>query len=189
MLTVVLAEILVVAVAILAVVIVLYNRLIGARQLVRNAWSDMDVYLKRRSDLIPNLVAAVKGFAGHEQALLQALAAARTHAQEAGNNVGARAKPEGEIGHDLFRVLILAESYPDLKSSDNFMNLQKELSETERHIASSRQYYNACVRDLNTKIESFPGNVMAGMMGMKPEPFFEVEQALEREAPSVAGSV
>lgn len=181
-------ELLFIAAILLGVVIWMFNGLISLRNLTRNAWADVDVYLKRRAELIPNLVAAVKAFAGHEQALLTALADARTRALSANNSLSERVGAEAEVGTDLNRVLLLTESYPELRSGENFAQLQRELSETERHIASARQYYNACVRDLNTKIESFPSAILAGAMGMRPQPFFEVDALSEREAPRV-GSV
>ncbi len=164
----------------------LFNGLVRMRQLTQNAWADVDVYLKRRSELIPNLVAAVKGYATHESTLLEALALSRTQALAAGS-LPARADAEGEVAAQLHRTLILAENYPDLKSSANFLNLQQELSTTETKIASARQYYNACVRDLNTKIEAFPSSIVAASMGLKNAEFFQVVEPTEREVVSVAG--
>ncbi len=167
--------------------IVLYNGIVQMRQFTRNAWADVDVYLKRRAELIPNLVAAVKGYTTHESSLLENLAASRAQALSAGGPTPVRVDAEGQVGANLGRVLLLSEKYPDLKASENFLNLQHELSDTETKIASARQYYNACVRDLNTKIESFPSSIAASVAGVKPEVFFEAEGA-DREVPSASTS-
>lgn len=155
------------------------------RQLTRNAWSDVDVYLKRRAELIPNLVAAVKGYASHEQAVLEGLAEARSRAMQINVPSSDKAAAEGIVGERLVRALALAEAYPDLKASDNFTQLQASLVDTEKQIASARQYFNACVRDLNIKIEAFPSSLIAGAMGVRPMEFFELDTALERDAPRV----
>ncbi len=166
--------------------IVLYNRLIAMRHLMRNAWADVDVYLKRRAELIPNVVASVKGYATHEQSLLESLAEARTQAMAYQGASADRASAESSVGARLFSVLALSESYPVLKSSENFLDLQQQLKDTEKLIASARQYYNACVRDYNTKVEAFPSNLIAGIGGFKHADYFELESALERDVPSVA---
>lgn len=171
----------------LVFMIVQYNGLVSLRQLTRNAWADVDVYLKRRAELIPNLVAAVQAFAGHEKALLESLADARSRALALGGPTGEKAAAEAEVGEQLGRTLILAESYPDLKSAENFTRLQTELTETEGLIANARRYYNACVRDLNTKIESFPSSLAAGVAGVRAESFFELETLVERDVPSIGG--
>lgn len=163
-----------------------YNSLVYMRQLTRNSWADVDVYLKRRAELVPNLVAAVKAYANHESTLLEALATARSQALSAGDAKQARASAESKLGQNLFQAIIVSENYPALKASENFMNLQRELAETESKIASARQYYNACVRDLNTKVESFPSGLIAGMAGIKHEEFFEVDDPMEREAAQLA---
>lgn len=168
--------------------LVQYNGIVSLRQMVRNAWADVDVYLKRRAELIPNLVTAVGAYASHEKTVLEALATARSQALSAGGAGSNRAQAEQRVGVQLGQTLMLAESYPDLKSSDQFSKLQEELSDTERLIAAARQYYNACVRDYNTKREAFPGNLVAGLLNAKPEPFFEVETITERDAPSVGNS-
>lgn len=178
---------LLVVLALLALIIWQYNAVIGLRQLTRNAWADVDVYLKRRAELIPNLVAAVKGYASHEQTLLEALAQARTEALAQQGPSNEKAVAEGAVGSRLAQTLILAESYPDLKSSESFNRLQEELTDTEKMIASARQYYNACVRDLNTKIEAFPSSIVAAMIGAKHESYFELDAAQEREAPRLGG--
>ncbi len=163
-----------------------YNKLVGLRNLTRNAWSDVDVYLKRRAELIPNLVASVKGYAAHEQSTLENTIQARNQALSA-NSITGRAEAEQQVSSGVGKVLMLAEAYPDLKASSNFLELQRSLSETEKLIASARQYYNACVRDYNTLIEAFPTSIAAGSFGFKPADFFEVDSATDRSVPSVAG--
>ncbi|MCO5295492.1 MAG: LemA family protein [Fimbriimonadaceae bacterium] len=170
---------------VLALVIAQYNAIVSLRQMVRNAWSDVDVYLKRRAELIPNLVAAVKGYASHEAAVLEGLAEARSRAIQLNVPNSEKAAAEGQVGERLVKALVLAESYPELKANENFLNLQRELADTEKHLASARQYYNACVRDLNIKIEAFPSSLVAGAMGAKHGEFFELESVAERVAPSV----
>lgn len=162
-----------------------YNKLVGLRQLVRNSWADVDVYLKRRAELIPNVVEAVKAYAKHEQTVLTAVVEARGRAAAARASLGERGDAEAALGSSLMNVLAVAENYPELKANTNFLDLQNELSETERLIASARQYYNACVRDFNTTIEAFPSNVVAGMGRFQSAEFFMVEEAQEREAPGV----
>jgi LemA protein len=176
-----------VAAAVVVAFAVLYNGLVSMRQLTKNAWADVDVYLKRRAELIPNLVNAVKGYAGYEKATLEALADARSRALTAPGPGPERAQAEASVTSGVAKVVAIAEAYPDLKAADNFLNLQRELSETERHIASARQYYNACVRDYNIKIEAFPSSIVAGAMGLRHIEFFETETAQERLAPSVSG--
>lgn len=168
--------------------IVQFNALIRLRQLVKNAWADVDVYLKRRAELIPNLVAAVKAYARHEQTVLEAVTEARAHALGLRGPTMDRAEAESALGAGLVRVLAIAEAYPELKASENFADLQRQLSETERHIASARQYYNACVRDYNTKIEAFPSNVVAMFGGFRHAQYFELEDGEQREAPKVAAT-
>lgn len=164
----------------------LYNSLVRMRQLVRNAWADVDVYLKRRSELIPNLVAAVKGYASHEQAVLTAVSEARAHAQSLKGPTLDHAAAEQNLGSAIVNVFAVAESYPELKASANFQDLQKELKDTERLIANARQYFNACVRDFNVKIEAFPSNLVAGTMGLKQQDFFELDDVSERAVPGVS---
>lgn len=163
-----------------------YNRLVGMRQLMRGAWSDVDVYLKRRAELVPNLVAAVKGYAQHEVSTLESVVQARERALHE-SRVSGRSDAEAEVGRGVQQLLVLAESYPDLKASTSFLDLQRQLGETEKLIASARQYFNACVRDYNTMIEGFPGNLFASPLGFKPAEYFQLESASEREAPSVGG--
>jgi len=173
-------------VAIFAVVI-MYNSLVGLRNQVRNAWAQIDVQLKRRHDLIPNLVETVKGYMTHERETMEAVTNARNLAQRAvGTGVEAQAKAEGELSGALSRLLAVAENYPNLKANQNFMALQEELTATENRVAFSRQYYNDSVLRYNNKIQMFPSNIMANMAGFKQEQFFEVPVAAEREAPKVS---
>lgn len=179
-------ELLLIAIAVALVVgaIVLYNGLIRMRQMTQNAWSDVDVFLKRRAELIPNIVTAVKAYASHEATLFEALATARSMAMGAGNVLD-RANAEAELGVAVHQALFLAEQYPELRSSNNFLNLQQELSDTETKIAQARRYYNACVRDLNTKIESFPSSLLAGIAGVKHADYFQLLSPSDREVPIV----
>lgn len=163
-----------------------YNKLVRMRLLVRNSWSDVDVYLKRRSELIPNLVSSVKGYATHEQQTLDRTIQARNSALTA-PSLNQRASAEQDVTSGVSQVLMLAEAYPQLRANENFLELQRSLSETEKLIASARQYYNACVRDYNTLIEAFPSSIAAGIFGFKPAEFFEVDSLAERDAPALSG--
>lgn len=174
-----------VLVLIVVLAIVLYNGIVSLRQLAQNAWSDVDVYLKRRSELIPNLVASVKAYASHEQSVLEGLADARSRAASISGPTSDRAAAETLVGSKLFQALMVAEAYPDLKSNENFLELQRELRDTEKLIANARQYYNACVRDFNTKLEAFPSNIIASVMGAKRLSFFELDSAEEAQVPKV----
>ena len=164
-----------------------YNGLVRLRNQTKNAWSQIDVQLKRRHDLIPNLVETVKGYAGHERQTLEAVTNARNIAVGAvGKGVGEQAKAEGELKGALSRLLAVVESYPDLKANQNFLALQEELSSTENKISFSRQYYNDSVLHYNNKIQMAPSNIVAGVFGFKAGEFFEVTAAEEREAPKVS---
>jgi LemA protein len=163
-----------------------YNGLVRLRNQLRNAWAQIDVQLKRRYDLIPNLVETVKGYAKHERGTFEAVTKARNLAQSLSSaDVGARSKAEGELSNALSRLLAVAERYPDLKANQNFLALQEELTSTENKISFSRQYYNDSALNLNNKIQMFPSNVVAGMTGFKQGEFFEVTVAEERAAPKV----
>jgi len=165
-----------------------YNGLVRLRQLVKNSWADVDVYLKRRAELIPNLVESVKAYAKHEQTVLTAVTEARGRAAAARASLADRGEAESALGSSLVNVLMIAENYPELKASANFEDLQKQLADTEKSIASARQYYNACVRDFNSKIETFPSNIVAGMGAFQQAEFFMVDEASEREAPAFSAS-
>lgn len=170
-------------VAILVVVVIgMYNALIRLKNRVDEAWSDIDVQLKRRHDLIPNLVETVKGYASHESSTFQNVTEARTaamQAQETGN-AQEQAEAENMLSSALKSIFALAENYPDLKASTNFLELQRELSDTENKIQASRRFYNTNVRDFNTKLEIFPTNVIGGMLNFTSREYFEIENEEER---------
>lgn len=168
-----------------------YNGLIGLRNRLKAAWGDIDALLKRRADLIPNLVAAVKGYASHEQRTFESVTAARSGALQAGggpDDARARAEAENVLTRRVHQLLILAEDYPELMASANFLQLQSELTRTENDIASARRYFNAVVRDFNTRRETFPNLVIAGPLGFGPAEHFELTELEEREAPEVGSS-
>src|SRR3954468_595985 len=152
-------------------IIVTYNSLARLRLLATNAWADIDVQLKRRHDLIPNLVAAVKGHAGYEKGTLQAVVEARNRAVSAGGPAAA-GEAEGALSQSVRQVFALAESYPELKAAESYLSLQRNLSDIEDHIQNARRYYNAVVRDLNTKVAQFPSNLVASALGFRPREFF-----------------
>ncbi len=169
------------------IVIGMYNSLVGFRNLVKNAWAQIDVQLKRRYDLIPNLVETVKGYAKHEREAFENVTKARNMAQQASSAGAAeRGKLEGELGMALGRLLAVAEAYPELKANQNFLALQEELTSTENKISFSRQYYNDSVLKYNNKIQMFPSNVIAGMFNFKQGEFFEVTAEAEKQAPKVS---
>jgi LemA protein len=164
-----------------------YNGLVRLRNQVKNAWAQIDVQLKRRYDLIPNLMETVKGYMKHERETLEAVTNARNLAQQASSSgAGARSKAEGELSSALARLLVVVENYPDLKANQNFLALQEELTSTENKISFSRQYYNDSVLKYNNKTQMFPSNIVANMMGFKSSEFFEVTVAEERAAPKVS---
>jgi LemA protein len=176
----------VVLVILLLAVIVTYNGLVQLRMRVRNGWAQIDVQLKRRYDLIPNLVETVKGYAGHEKDTLERVVAARSAAMgAAGGGVAQQAAAENMLTGALRQLFALSEAYPNLKANENFMQLQEELTSTENKIGFSRQHYNDVVEGYNTKVASFPSNIVAGMFGFHAEIFFEVTDAATREAPKV----
>ncbi len=152
--------------------IALYNRLIRARNRVDTAWSDIDVQLQRRHDLIPRLVTAVDQYAKYERATLEAVTELRTEAMQIAD-IRARGKAEEKLSAGIDRIIALAENYPDLKANENFLNLQNELVETENYLQFARRYYNASVRDYNTMTETVPSNVIAGWFSFSPREFFQ----------------
>ena len=162
-----------------------YNGLVGLRNQVRNAWAQIEVQLKRRHDLIPNLVETVKGYAAHEKTTLENVIKARNMAMSAGG-VADKAQAENMLTGALKSLFALAESYPDLKANQNFLALQEELTSTENKVAFSRQHYNDSVMIYNTKIQSIPANIVAGIGGFKQEQMFEIQDAAEREVPKVS---
>ncbi len=178
-----------IVVLLLLLFIFTYNGLVRLRNQVRNAWAQIDVQLKRRHDLIPNLVETVKGYMQYERATLEAVTNARNMAQKAiGSGVGAQAKAESELSGVLSRLLAVVERYPDLKANQNFLALQEQLTSTENKISFSRQFYNDSVFSYNNKIQMFPSNMVASMTGFKPGEFFEVTVPEEKEAPKVSFS-
>jgi len=160
-----------------------FNKLVRTRNQSRNAWADIDVQLKRRYDLIPNLVETVKGYAGHEKETFEAVVEARNRAMVA-QGPAQKGPAEGQLGQALGSLFALAEGYPELRAADNFLQLQGTLSEIEEALQNARRYYNAVVRDLNTAIEQFPSNLVAGLFGFTLGDFFKIE-AVERVAPRV----
>ena len=174
-----------VAVALALVVIVIYNGLVGLNVRAENAWSDIDVQLKRRYDLIPNVVETVKGYASHERQTLEAVVDARSRAVSVQNAGPAeRSQAEGALTTALRGLFALAESYPQLRAAENFAQLQTTLGTIEEAIQNARRYYNAVVRDLNTRIQQVPYNIVAGLFGFRTREFFEVPDA-QRETPQV----
>jgi LemA protein len=172
-----------VVLALLALVF-LYNRFVRLRNRVDNAWAQIEVQLKRRWDLIPNLVETVKGYAAHERETFEAVTQARVRAQQA-QTPGEAAQAEGILGAALGRLFAVAEAYPELQADENFRQLQTELAETENRVAVSRQVYNDSVLTYHNAIQTFPGVVFAGPFGFNLREFFEVEEAAQREAPVV----
>ena len=162
----------------------IYNSLIRLRNQVKNAWAQIDVQLKRRHDLIPNLVETARGYMRHERETLENITRARSQAMGA-KSIGERAKAEGALGDALSKFLLIVENYPDLKANQNFLSLQEELTSTENKIAFARQAYNDQVLFFNNKIQMFPSNIIAQMFNFKPEEFFQTETKEEREAPRV----
>jgi LemA protein len=177
--------ILVVLALIVIFVIGSYNSLVRLRVQCDNAWSDIDVQLKRRYDLIPNLVETVKGYAGHEKSTLEGVVAARNQAMST-QGPAAKADAENVLTSALRQVFALAEAYPQLRAVESFTQLQNTLNQVEDSIQNARRYYNAVVRDLNTKIVQFPSSIIAGMFNITPRQFFEVTAPAERETPKVS---
>jgi LemA protein len=182
-----------IALIVIAVVLVLfivsvigiYNALIRLRNQVDNAWSQIDVQLKRRHDLIPNLVETAKGYMKHERETFEAITNARSQAMGA-TNVADSSKAEGMLGEALSKFMLVVENYPDLKANQNFLSLQEELTSTENKISFARQSYNDQVLFFNNKIQMFPSNIIANMFSFGKRDFFEIEVAAEREVPKVS---
>ena len=177
---------------IIAVIVVLillflwssYNGLVNARNLVKNAWAQIDVQLKRRHDLIPNLVETAKGYVAHERGTLEAVTQARASAMQA-QGAAQAAQAEGLLGAALSKFFAIAENYPELKANQNFLAIQEELASTENKISFARQFYNDRVMLFNTRIETIPTNLVANMGGFQKAEFFEIQAAAEREVPAV----
>ncbi|MEJ5329046.1 MAG: LemA family protein [Desulfobaccales bacterium] len=166
-------------------VVAIYNRLVKNRNLVREAWSGIDVQLKRRADLIPNLVETVKGYMQHERGVLEKVTELRTRSLQAGT-VADKAQAEGLLTSALRTLFAVAENYPDLKASANFQDLQKTLADIEEQLQLARRYYNGAARNLNILIESFPSNLVARAFGFETAEYFEIEDAAERAVPRVS---
>jgi LemA protein len=176
--------ILVLIVVVALLLVALFNRLVRARNRVDYAWGQVEVQLKRRWDLIPNLVETVKGYAAHERGTFEAVTQARAAAQRA-QGPAESAQAEGILSQALGRLFAVAEAYPELRATENFQQLQAQLNETENKVAVSRQVYNDTVLTYNNAVQTFPGAVLAGPFGFTTREFFEVEDAAEREAPRV----
>lgn len=172
----------IIGIIVLAVIwlIWIFNRLVTLRNRTQEAWADIDVQLKRRYDLIPNLVETVKGYATHERELFEKVTVARTKAMSAGT-VGEKAQAENMLSSTLKSLFAVAENYPDLKAAQNFLELQRELTDTEDKVQAARRFYNGNVRDLNIKIETFPTNLIARSLGFKKMEFFELTEEAARE--------
>ena len=172
-------------VAVIAIaVVILFNQLVGKRNMVNNGWADIDVQLKRRADLIPQLVTTVQGYAAHERQLFEDVIMKRNAAMQAGDNPGERGRKESALAAPVNKLLAVAEDYPDLKASENFTELQNELSDTENKIEMARRFYNGAVREMNVAVESFPGSLVAGLFGFGRRHFFEIEMA-DRAVPTL----
>ena len=171
--------------ALVVFAIATYNRLVGLTQRGAEAWSDVDVQLKRRTDLVPNLVETVKGYAAHERGTLDAVVRARGAAITAGTP-DARARAEGQLSDALRQLVALAEAYPALRANENFQALQASLAAIEDDIQNSRRYYNAVVRDLNTAIDSFPSNQVAAAFRFGKRTYFELDREQDRQVPRVS---
>ena len=174
----------VIVVVLVAILIALYNRLVRLRNRAENAWAQVDVQLRRRYDLIPNLVETVKGYAAHERQTFEEVTRARTAAQQA-QNVQQQAEAENMLTQAIGRLLAVAEQYPQLRATENFQQLQAQLAETEQKIAVSRQVYNDAVLTYDNALETIPTNVVAGLFNFRPREYFEVEEPAAREAPRV----
>lgn len=168
----------------IVIFIAIYNGLIKSRIRVREGWADIDVQLKRRFDLIPNLVNTVKGYADHEREVLESVTNARSAAMQAGT-IGDRQEKENMLSDALKSLFAVSENYPDLKASQNFLDLQRELADTENKIQAARRFYNSTVMNYNTKIATVPINIIANMFRFQPEPFFKVEVEEERNNPNI----
>lgn len=173
-----------VLVGLVVLVISIYNSLVRLKVQSENAWADIDVQLKRRYDLLPNLIETVKGYAGHEKDTFEAVIAARNRAMAAATP-STKADAEGLLAQSLKSLFALAESYPQLRGVESYTQLQTSLAQIEEAVQNARRYYNAVVRDLNTKIQEFPSNLIANSFSFKPREFFEIADAAERAVPKV----
>jgi LemA protein len=174
-----------VAIAIVVIAIVIFNNLVRMRNVVREGWSGIDVQLRRRTDLVPNLVETVKGYAAHERGLFEDVAKNRAQSIAA-DNVSGQAAAEKALQGSLGRLFAVAEAYPELKANENFLELQQQLAEIEDQLQMARRYYNGAVRNLNIGIQSFPGVLLARPFGFREEPFFELDDRSQAAAPQVS---
>lgn len=164
--------------------VLIYNRLVSRSQMADNGWSDIDVQLKRRANLIPQLVATVQAYATHERELFVEVAEKRAQALAAGDDLVSRGAAESALSQPVARLMAVAEDYPEMKASGNFLELQKELADTEDKIEMARRFYNGAVRELNTSVQSFPANLLAGPLGFRQRAYFEVDMA-DRALPEI----
>ncbi|MDH3195484.1 MAG: LemA family protein [Hyphomicrobiales bacterium] len=167
--------------------VTLYNKLVKTRQMSEEGWSGIDVQLKRRADLIPNLIETVKGYAGHEREVFERVTELRAQVGKVPQgDVAERGKLEGLLSGAIGRLLAVAENYPDLKANENFLELQETLADVENEIQMSRRYYNGAVRNLNVMVESFPSNLVAGQFGFEKRDYFEIDDEADRAVPEVS---
>jgi LemA protein len=180
------ATIIILAVIVFAVlfVIAIYNKLVRLRNMVEEGWSGIDVQLKRRANLVPNLIEAVKGYMGHERELLAKVTELRTQSLKE-QKIGGKARLEGQLSRSLANVFAVAEGYPDLKANQNFLSLQTELADIEDQIQMARRYYNGTARNLNIQVETFPGNLVAEKFKFTKAEFFEIEDPVEKVVPEI----
>jgi LemA protein len=164
--------------------VAIYNSLVRNRNMVKEGWSGIEVQLKRRADLIPNLIETVKGYMGHERGVLEKVTELRAQSEKIAE-VGEKGRVEGMLGAALGKLIAVAENYPDLKASKNFQDLQAQLAAIEEQIQMARRYYNGTARDFNIAVESFPGNIVAGMFRFITVEYFEIEEAADRAVPQV----
>lgn len=177
-----------VAAAVLLYVVIVFNRLVRQRNVVREAWSGIDVQLKRRTDLVPALVETVKGYATHERTLLEEVTARRARSidAQAQGSVNQNAQAAQQLGSSIGRLIAVAEAYPQLKANENFLKLQEQLSEVEEQLQYARRYYNGAVRNLNISIQSFPELLIAKPLGFSEQPFFELEDRAQGANPNIS---
>ncbi len=173
-----------VAALLVTVTVIIFNTMVAKKQMVDNGWADIDVQLKKRADLIPNLVDVVKGYAAHEKSTLDEVISQRNQALSAGNDPEKRGAEESRVSQGVSRLIALAEAYPDLKASDQFLKLQEELSKTENDISYARRFFNGAVREYNVAIQSFPSVMLAPLFGFRQSKFFEIDLA-DRAVPEV----
>lgn len=169
---------------VLSWIIIIYNLFIRDRNRIKEAWSGIDVHLKRRHNLIPNLVAVVKGYSQHEKSLLEDITQKRSEAVKS-ENLSDKAPAESDLSGMLKNLFVVVENYPELKANENFLNLQKQLVEIEDQLQYARRYYNGAVRNYNIRVESFPSNIIAGLLNFKQDNYFEITLATEKATPEV----